>query len=68
MQVAPRGGHRGVAERGLHQVDGRAAVEAVAGVRMAEPKGAPGFTHENDSYRELFWDPCTRAKWAYRKV
>jgi hypothetical protein len=68
VQVPARGGHGRVPKRLLHEVDGRAAVEAVAGVRMAEPKGAPGFTHENDSYRELFWDPCTRAKWAYRKV
>ena len=37
VQVAARGGDRGVPEGSLHEVDGRAAVEAMAGVRMAQP-------------------------------
>jgi hypothetical protein len=37
MEVAARGGHGGVPERLLDQVDGRTPVEAVAGVRMAQP-------------------------------
>ena len=36
MEVAARGGDRGVAERLLEEVDGRAPVEAVAGVGMAD--------------------------------
>ena len=32
MEGAARGGDRGMAERGLHEVDGRAPVEAVVGV------------------------------------
>src|SRR5215212_2266335 len=39
MEVAARGGHRGMAERGLHEVDRRAPVEAVARMRMAQPVG-----------------------------
>ena len=37
MQVLARGGHRGVPERLLRKVNGRAPVEAVAGVGMAQP-------------------------------
>jgi len=32
MEISARGGHRGMPERGLHEVDGRAPVEAVVGV------------------------------------
>ena len=35
MQIAARGGDRGVPERGLHEVDRRAPVEAVARMSMA---------------------------------
>jgi hypothetical protein len=37
MQVAARGGHRGVPKGLLHQVDGRAPVETVARMSMAQP-------------------------------
>ena len=39
MEVVARGGHRGVAERGLYEVDGCASVEAVARMRVTEPVG-----------------------------
>ena len=39
MQVAARGGDRGVPEGLLHQADGSTAVEAVAGVGMAQSVG-----------------------------
>jgi hypothetical protein len=37
MEVAARGGDRGVPERLLRQVDGRAPVEAVARMSIAQP-------------------------------
>ena len=43
-----------MAERLLDEVDGRTAVETVARMGMAQSKGVLRFTHENDSYRELF--------------
>ena len=39
VEVAAGGGDRGVAEGGLHQVDGGVAVEGVAGVGVAHPVG-----------------------------
>ena len=51
VQVAARGGDRGVAEGLLHKVDRRSSVKAVARMGIAEPKGAPGFTLEISSYR-----------------
>jgi hypothetical protein len=39
MEVAARGGDRGVPERLLHQVDGCAPIQTVAGVGMAQPVG-----------------------------
>ena len=38
MEVAARGGHRGVPERGLHEVDGRAPIQAVALMSMSGPR------------------------------
>jgi hypothetical protein len=37
VKVAAGGGQAGVAERRLHQVDGRAPVERVRGVRVPQP-------------------------------
>ena len=37
MEVAGGRGHRGVTKGALNQVDGRAPVERVAGVRMTQP-------------------------------
>ena len=47
MEVAARGGHRGMAERLLQEMDGCVPVEAVAGVSVAQPMrrdllGEPG--------------------------
>jgi hypothetical protein len=39
MEIAPRDSDRGMAKRLLNEVDGRPAVEAVAGVRMTQPVG-----------------------------
>ena len=39
MQVAAYGGGSGVLERLLHEVDGRAPIQAMAGVGMAQPMG-----------------------------
>ena len=37
MQIPPRGGHAAMAQRRLHRMDRRTAVERVRGVRMAQP-------------------------------
>src|SRR3982751_153435 len=37
MKIPARGGHRGVPEGLLHEVDGCSAIEAVAGVGVAQP-------------------------------
>jgi hypothetical protein len=55
VQVAARSGDRGMAERLLDKVDRSTAVETVARMGMAQSKGVLRFTHENNSYRELFW-------------
>ena len=39
MEVTPSGGDGGVAERGLDEMDRRAAVQSVAGVSVPEPVG-----------------------------
>jgi hypothetical protein len=53
VQVTACGGRRGPAKGLLHERDGRASVEAMARVGMAQ-KGTPRITHENGSYRDLF--------------
>ena len=42
VQVAPGGGDAGMSQRGLHQVNGRPAVEGMGGMRVPEPVGRDG--------------------------
>src|SRR4051794_36320178 len=39
MEIAARGGHRSMPERGLHQMDRCAPAETMAGVRVSQPMG-----------------------------
>jgi hypothetical protein len=39
VEIEPRGGHRGIAERLLDQVNGRTPVKAVAAMGVAQPMG-----------------------------
>jgi hypothetical protein len=46
VEVAAGGGYSGVAEGSLDEVEGRAAVEGVGGMGVAEPVGGDGFRGE----------------------
>ena len=72
MQVTPSGGNTGMSEGGLHQVNGRAVVEGVGGVRMAEPvrrnrqlnAGAPGRQAHDPQHGQ---GPRTPPPWLLRE-
>jgi hypothetical protein len=49
MEIAACGGHRGMAERLLHQMDRRAPVEAMAGVGVPPPLSPPAHRHSPNS-------------------
>jgi hypothetical protein len=49
VQIAPGCGDRGVTKGGLHERDGRPAVECMAGVGMAQPVGGSG--HGDSGFR-----------------
>jgi hypothetical protein len=61
MQISPRRRHRGVPERGLHEMDRCAAVEAVRGMGVSEPVRRDLAREPYLSCRRLH-DPMDRAR------